>query len=108
VSATLDRIRELVASGRYAFSNHAYEELAADAILPSEIIEGLVSALAIEDYPDAKRGSSVLVFWRDRDGNPLHAVWGIHASNPDKAVLITAYRPDPKLWTPDYRKRLRP
>lgn len=26
---TLERVRELVAAGRYAFSNHAYEELAA-------------------------------------------------------------------------------
>lgn len=108
MSGTLDRIRELVAEGRYLFSNHAYEELAADDILPSEIVAGLRSASAIEDYPDAKRGPSVLVFWRGESGKPLHAVWGIHASNPNKAVLITAYRPKPQLWTPDYRKRLRP
>ena len=108
MSDTLARIRELVASERYAFSNHAYEELAADGILPREILAGLPSAVAIEDYPDANRGPSVLVFWRDENGNPLHAVWGIHASNADKAVLITVYRPNPNLWTPDYLKRLRP
>jgi hypothetical protein len=107
VSETLERIRGLVASGRYAFSNHAYEELATDGILPSEILAGLPAAVAIEDYPDAKRGPSVLVFWRDDKGAPLHAVWGIHASNADKAVLITAYRPNPTLWTPNYLKRLR-
>lgn len=108
MSETLQRVRELVAAGRYAFSNHAYEELAADGILPREILSGLPAAVAIEDYPDAKRGPSVLVFCRDEGGKPLHAVWGIHVSDASKAVLITAYRPDPSLWTPDYLKRLRP
>lgn len=106
MSETLDRVRELVASGRYAFSNHAYEELASDGILPREILAGLSAAVVIEDYPDAKRGPSVLVLSRDGNGNPLHSVWGIHATNADKAVLITAYRPNPNRWTPDYLKRL--
>ena len=107
MSETLERIRDLVASGNYAFSNHAYEEAAADAILPEEIVTGLPKAVAIEDYPDARRGPSVLVFWREPDGKPLHAVWGIHASNANKAILITVYRPNPELWTADYLKRLR-
>jgi hypothetical protein len=108
VSETLERIRDLVASGRYAFSNHAYEELAADAILPREILAGLPTAVVVEDYPDAIRGPSVLVSWRDENGDPLHAVWGVHASRADKAILIAVYRPNPNLWTPDYLKRLRP
>lgn len=108
MSKTLERIRGLVAAGRYTFSNHAYEELAADGILPREILAGVPAAVTVEDYPDAKRGPSVLVFWRQEDGKPLHAVWGIHASDANKAVLITAYRPKPTLWTPDYLKRLRP
>ncbi|PSJ65826.1 DUF4258 domain-containing protein [Kumtagia ephedrae] len=108
MSETLERIRDLVASGCYAFSNHAYEELAADGILPREILAGLPAAIVVEDYPDAKRGPSVLVFWRGENGDPLHAVWGVHASNADRAILITVYRPNPKLWTPDYLKRLRP
>jgi len=108
VSETLERIRDLVAEGFYAFSNHAYEELVADDILPSEILAGLPTAIVVEDYPDAKRGPSVLVFWRDAGGAPLHAVWGVHASNARKAILITVYRPKPNLWTPDYQKRLRP
>ncbi len=75
MGGTLDQVRTLVASGNYAFSNHAYEELAADGILPSEILAGMTVAEAIEDYPDARRGPSVLVSWRDNCGDPVHAVW---------------------------------
>ena len=107
MSETLARIRDLVASGKYSFSNHAYEELAKDDMLPSEILAGLGVAVVVEDYPDAKRGPSVLVFSRGKNGSPLHAVWGVRASDADKAVLITAYKPNRKLWTPDFLKRLR-
>lgn len=107
MSRTLTLIRELVASGKYAFSNHAYEELAKDDILPSEILAGLGVAVVVEDYPDAKRGPSVLVLSRGHDGTPLHAVWGVHSSDADKAILITTYKPNPTLWTPDFLKRLR-
>lgn len=105
MSETLERIRDLVATGNYAFSNHAYEELVKDDILPSEILAGLAGAIVVEDYPDAKRGPTALVLWRDQQGSPIHAVWGVHVSNANKAVLITAYRPQPDRWTPDYLKR---
>lgn len=107
MSETLQRVRVLIAAGRYAFSNHAYEELTKDGILPSDILAGLSEATVVEDYPDAKRGPSVLVFARLDDGSPVHAVWGIHATDDSKAILVTSYRPDPLLWTPDFLTRLR-
>jgi hypothetical protein len=77
-------------------------------ILPSAVIEGLQSAVVVEDYPNANRGPSVLVLFPDAHGNVLHAVWGLSNALPDIAVLITVYRPDPLQWTPDFLKRLRP
>jgi Domain of unknown function (DUF4258) len=106
VSEILEKIRSLVASGNYAFSNHAYEELDDDGIFSREITEGLTSARVVEDYPDAKRGPTVLVLCKGDNGSPIHAVWGIHASNADKAVLVTAYRPKSNLWTSDWLRRL--
>lgn len=76
-----------------------------DGILSSEIVGGLVNAHVVEDYPEANRGPSVLVRLFDRNGQPLHAVWGIPKRNRVIAVLITAYRPDPSAWTDDFLKR---
>ena len=54
MSETLTAIARLVASGHYRVSDHAYDELAKDGILPSMIVNGLESARVVEDYPAAK------------------------------------------------------
>jgi hypothetical protein len=36
-----------------------------------------------------------------REGSaPVHMVWGIRKDSQGPAVLVTAYRPDPLLWSP--------
>ena len=102
---TLTAIVRLVARGNYRISDHAYEEMVKDDIMPSQIVSGLVSALVVEDYPDANRGSSVLVLCNDGNKRLLHAVWGIPKQRPDMAVLITAYRPEPNVWSDDFLTR---
>jgi hypothetical protein len=105
VSALLDRIRELVSAGQYRVSGHAYEKLEKHDILPTVIMNRLKNAIVVENYPDANRGPTILVLVRDGDGSPIHAVWGIPKQVPDIAVMITAYRPDPALWTSDFLTR---
>ena len=105
MSGTLAAIVALVDRGAVHVSNHAFEEMQKDGILPSAVIENMGKARVVEDYPDANRGPSVLVLLEDRDNRPLHAVWGIPRQRPDIAALITAYRPDPKNWTSDFMKR---
>jgi hypothetical protein len=102
---TLAAILGLVARGNYRVSDHAYEEMAKDDIMPSQIVSGLESALVVEDYPDANRGPSVLVLCSDGNEHPLHAVWGIPKQRPDMAVLVTAYRPDPEVGSDDFLMR---
>ena len=102
---TLARIRNLVAEGRIAVSDHAYDELLEDGILATEVIRGLGDAVIIEDYPDAFKGPSVLTLQTDNNGGVLHAVWGIPKGRIGPAVLVTAYRPDPALWSADFRRR---
>lgn len=102
---TLAAILAMVARGNYRVSDHAYEEMVKDDIMPSQIVSGLEFALVVEDYPDANRGPSVLVLCSDGNKRPLHAVWGIPKQRPDIAVLITAYRPDPDVWSDDFLMR---
>ena len=105
MATSLDRIAQLVAAGRYRISEHAYDELISDGILIELVVRGVARARLVEDYSDAKRGPSILVLTFERSGDAVHAVWGISRKQPDVAVLITAYRPDPARWTPDFLTR---
>jgi hypothetical protein len=90
MSDTLERVRSLVARGEVLISAHGYDELAADDILAGEVLAGLGSAVLIEDYPSALKGPSVLALQKDRDGRPIHVVWGIPAGQDRPTVLVTA------------------
>jgi hypothetical protein len=105
MSETLRRVQTLVLAGEYLVSNHGFDELAKDAILPGDAITGIVSAVAVEDYPDRVRGPSVLALQYDGSGKAIHVVWGIPAGRRSPAVLVTAYRPDPALWESDFKRR---
>ena len=105
MSDTFRRIVELVPGGNIQISVHGYDEMAADGILAGEAIEGAVAATVVEDYPDYIKGPCTLVLQRDRGGNPIHVVWGIPRGQTSHAVLVTAYRPDPKRWTDDFLRR---
>lgn len=96
LSETLLRVRSLVAEGRFLISDHGYDEFADDAIYFDELLASLARAVVVEDYPAATRGPSVLVLEYDGSGRPAHVVWGIPKGQGEPAVLITAYRPDPR------------
>jgi hypothetical protein len=108
MSETLRRVLALVLSGDYLISDHGFDELAKDGILPGEAIAGIAAAIAVEDYPDRRRGPSVLALQHDVNGRPIHVLWGIPAGQRRPAVLVTAYRPDPDLWDIDFKQRITP
>ncbi len=105
MSATLERIRELVERREVRISEHGYDELAQDGILARDVVSGVQGAETVEDYPDYTKGPCVLVLQKDNAGLPVHAVWGIPRGKTSPAVLVTAYRPDRGKWSADFRRR---
>jgi len=91
-SQTFQRIVALVTSGNYVFSRHAFKEATEDGLLAQDLIEGILSGEAIEDYPDYYAEPCCLVFQLDPRGKPLHALWGLRKGTDEPAVLITCYR----------------
>jgi hypothetical protein len=107
MSETLRRVQALVLGGEVEVSRHGLQELAADGMLLDDAVAGVGSAEAVEDYPSFHKGPSVLVLQRDSFGRPLHVLWGIARGTTAPAVLVTAYRPDPRQWSEDFLRRRR-
>lgn len=105
MSDFLEKIRALVARGEVQVSGHGYEELAADGIPVRDVVDGLNTAVVIEDYPDYPKGPCALVLEQNGKNQPIHVVWGIPAGQDSPAVVVTAYRPDPRKWDETWRKR---
>jgi hypothetical protein len=104
-SETFSTIKSLIQKGEVLISSHGYDELAEDDIWVADLFAGVDRAKVLEDYPDFHKGPSCLVLQDDGEGHPIHAVWGIAKDTQTPAVLITAYRPDPAMWSEDFKRR---
>lgn len=105
MSELLEKIRGLVESGTVRISEHGYDELSEDGISVREAVDGIRESAVVEEYAATGRGGAVLVLEYDRDGQPMHVVWGIPTGHESPAVLVTAYRPDPDKWDEGFTKR---
>ena len=106
MSEILKDVQTLVASEEVRISAHGYDELSDDGIAARDIISGVATARSLEEYPDFPKGRCVLVLQQDRRNAPIHVVWGIPRGSDKPAVVVTAYRPDPKRWSEDFTRRL--
>ena len=86
-------------------SVHGYDELAANGIRVREVLNGVSEGIIVEDYPGYPKDSCVLILQRVSNEEPIHVVWGIPRNADSPAVLVTAYRPDPRRWSRDFLKR---
>ncbi|MBN2592702.1 MAG: DUF4258 domain-containing protein [Sedimentisphaerales bacterium] len=105
MNETLHQILHLIQQGKVKISDHGYDELAADKLYVRDVLEYIADAVIVEEYPDYPKGPCILVFQKDRNGEPIHVVWGIPKGKSSPAVLVTAYRPDPQRWESDFLRR---
>ena len=105
MSETFEQILRLIDRGDVKVSDHGYDELAADGLSARDALVSVRAGAIAEDYPDYLKGPCVLVLQKDRQGKPIHVVWGIPKGKSSPAVLVTAYRPDPARWEPDLLRR---
>ena len=105
MSVTFDSVRALVERGEVKVSDHGYEEMSDEDILARDVLAGVLEGVAVEDYPTYPKGPCVLVLQRDLGQQPIHVVWGIPKGLSSPAVVVTAYRPNPDLWSEDFTRR---
>lgn len=105
VSAPFDNIRSLAAAGDLTVSDHASDRMAQRGVAVADVFAGVAAGVVIEDYPDYFARPSVLVLPWDRNGLPIHVLWGPKKGTTRPATVVTAYRPDPNDWTDDFRRR---
>jgi hypothetical protein len=105
MSQTFQAILRLIERGEVRVSAHGYDELAEDGLFVRDALANIVDTVIVEDYPDYPKGPCVLVLQSDLEGKPVHVVWGIPKNASSPAVLITAYRPDPRQWSNGFTRR---
>lgn len=101
----LHQIAHLIEQGEVKISDHGYDEMAADGLYVRDVIGSIADGVVVKEYPDYAKGPCVLVLQNDRAGQPIHVVWGIPKGKSAPAVLITAYRPDPRRWDAGFTRR---
>lgn len=103
-SEILQRVHEAAAK-RLLFVPHALRQMARPdrVIKASEVHRIVETGELVEDYPEDVRGHSCLVLGRGEIGRPIHVVC---SPKDEYLAIITAYVPDPTLWSSDFKRRL--
>ena len=88
---------------KLVFRVHAIERMFSRSISVEDVRRAVENGEMIEDYPDDKPyPSRLLLGWLGPE--PLHVV--IAENKPkDEVIVVTVYKPDPKIWEAGFRRR---
>ena len=85
------------------FRLHAVQRMFELGITVLDVKEVIKTGRVIENYPEDKPLQSYLLLGFIK-GKPLHLVAAID-NETKKAIIITVYEPDPKLWQAGFERR---
>ncbi|KQC86014.1 DUF4258 domain-containing protein [Butyribacter intestini] len=98
----IDILRKMNRPEKIALTKHARERLAERAITIDDIVNGIDTGEVIKQYEDDKPLPSCLVLGLSVNNKYIHIV----VSNDEEYIyIITAYYPDPQLWSDDFKTR---
>lgn len=98
----IDILRKMNRPEKIALTKHARERLAERAITIDDIVNGIDTGEVIKQYEDDKPLPSCLVLVLSVNNKYIHIV----VSNDEEYIyIITAYYPDPQLWSDDFKTR---
>lgn len=92
------------ANKRILYLPHAIRQMSRpDRMISHEEVAMVIEkGKIIEDYPEDTRGHSCLMLGWGQAGRPIHVVC---TPKDDYLAIITAYIPNPELWSGDYSSR---
>jgi hypothetical protein len=85
------------------FTGHAVRQMFQRKITKDEVRSVIEKDEVIADYPDDKPFPSKLLLGFS-DGRPLHVVFA-YDSLHETGYVVTAYVPEQKLWSDDFKRR---
>lgn len=97
-------IKERCSTGRLRWTQHIMTRLIQRNISIKDVVYALSAGEIIEEYPTDYPYPSCLILGCSIAGHSLHIVCGI---GPEELYLITAYYPDPAVWSADLKERKR-
>lgn len=98
----IDILRKMNRPEKIALTKHARERLAERAITIDDIVNGIDTGEVIKQYEDDKPLPSCLVLGLSVNNKYIYIV----VSNDEEYIyIITAYYPDPQLWSDDFKTR---
>ena len=104
LQAALQSIRGKATTQQVRITQHAQQQMTAEAILMDDVLRVLSNGQIIENYPDHRRGACCLLHGVDNANRDIHIV--CTTANP-MLIIITAYLPLPPKWiTPTQRRNV--
>lgn len=103
VILTIETIRELCTPEKINITIHATKRLEQREIKLSDVMTCISSGEIIEQYPEDYPYPSCLILGMSCGEKYLHCVIG---TDNTQLWIVTAYFPDPKQWSDDFKTRL--